>query len=251
MDMSQALSDLGMTDSTLTATQRESLDNDGYVLFRDLIDPEWLTTLRETFESIYEREGAFAGSEFHRELGTRRMSDLVNKAEVFDRVYTHPMVLAAVEHVLQRPFKLSSLNAREAQEGKGLQNLHADWGERRDGEPFHVINSLWLLDDYLPDNGSTRIVPGTHRLGSPDSKIDDTMAPHPEEIILTAPAGSVVVINSHLWHGGTTNTSGKPRRVCHGYFTAREYPQQSDQAALIRKQVYDRLSPAARWVLDV
>lgn len=251
MDMKQALSDLGVTKATLTAEERESLDSRGYVVLVGVIDSGWLCRLREAFEALYEQEGASAGSEVHKEQGTRRLSDLVNKSEVFDGVYTHPRVLAAVAHVLSRPFKLSSLNAREAQAGKGLQGLHADWGERGDSEPFHVVNSLWLLDDFLPDNGATRIVPGTHRLGVPEKNLADVLAPHADEVVLTAPAGTVVVINSHLWHGGTKNTSGQPRRVCHSYYTAREHPQQLDQAAMIRKRVYDRLSPAARWLLDV
>ncbi|MEM1211755.1 MAG: phytanoyl-CoA dioxygenase family protein [Planctomycetota bacterium] len=252
MDINQALIDLGVSDATLTSQERQALDSDGYVVLEGVIDSAWLEGLRGTFEALYEREGASAGSEVHQEAGTRRLSDLVNKDELFDRVYTHPRVLAAVAHVLQRPFKLSSLNAREAQAGTGLQALHADWGDaQKHGDAFHVVNSLWLLDDYLPDNGSTRVVPGTHRLGAPADHLDDPKAAHPDQVVLTAPAGTVVVINSHLWHGGTTNTSGKPRRVCHSYYTAREHPQQLDQAAYIRKRVYDRLSPAARWVLDV
>lgn len=256
MDCSRALSELGVADGTLSHAQREQLDRDGYVVFEGLMDRVWLEALRHRLEELFEREGASAGVEVHQEVGARRLSDLVNKGEVFDGIYTHPAVLAAVSHVIARPFKLSSLNARDALRGQGLQALHADWGARSVDEPFHVVNSLWLLDDYTGKNGSTRVVPGTHRwagtvAGYCNASWPSPEADHPDQLVLRAPAGSVVVINSHVWHGGTLNISGETRRVCHGYFVGREHRQQLDQGEYVRKRTWDRISPAARWVLDV
>jgi ectoine hydroxylase-related dioxygenase (phytanoyl-CoA dioxygenase family) len=115
-----------------------------------------------------------------------------------------------------------------------------------------VCNSIWLLDDFTQDNGATRVVPGSHLSGkSPGDVLADTRDPHPSEVLLTAPAGTVVVFNSHLWHGGTMNRSSRPRRAMHSYFTRRGNPQQTDQRAYIRPQTLARLSPAARFVLDV
>jgi hypothetical protein len=42
----------------------------------------------------------------------RRLANLVDKGEVFERVVSHPRVLEAVRHVLGDNFKLSSFNAR-------------------------------------------------------------------------------------------------------------------------------------------
>ncbi len=102
------------------------------------------------------------------------------------------------------------------------------------------------------DNGATRLVPGTHRLaGRPADYITDIRAEHPEQILFEAEAGSVMVFNSHTWHGGTQNTSGRPRRVLHSAYVAREHPQQLTQQKFIRQTTYDRISPAARYILDV
>jgi ectoine hydroxylase-related dioxygenase (phytanoyl-CoA dioxygenase family) len=236
----------------LTEGERRSLDESGYVVFPSLVGPAWLERLRAQFDLLAEREGAAAGSEFSQERGARRLSDLVNKSDVFDGVYTQPKVLAAVAHVLGRPFKLSSLNGRDALPGEGNQALHADWGARGDDEPFAVVNSIWLLDAFTELNGATRVVPGTHRLaGSPGDYVADRAAPHPDQVLLTAPAGSVGVFNAHVWHGGTTNRTDGTRRAFHCYFTAREFPQQTDQSEFIRKRTWDRISPAARYILDV
>ena len=251
-EWTETLEALGAGPGALTAEERRSLDEAGYVVFPALVGPEWLDRLRTQFDLLSEREGAAAGSEVHQERGTRRLSDLVNKGDVFDGVYTHPKVLAAVAHVLARPFKLSSLNARDALPGEGNQALHADWRARGEDEPFAVVNSIWMLDAFTERNGATRVVPGTHRLaGAPRDHVEDPAAPHADQVLLTGPAGTVGVFNAHLWHGGTTNRTEGTRRAVHCYFTAREHPQQTDQAEFIRKRTWDRITPAARYILDV
>jgi len=96
------------------------------------------------------------------------------------------------------------------------------------------------------------VVPGSHRADRPAREaLADPAAPHPGEVQLIAPAGTVVVFNSHLWHGGTLNRSGRPRRALHSYFTRRANGQQLDQKRYIRQETLARLSPAARFILDV
>src|SRR5207248_2903315 len=109
--------------------------------------------------------GENAGKEVHQETGTDRLSDLVNKAPMFEVCFTHPRVLAAIAHVLRGEFKLSSLNYRAALPGQGLQGLHADWGEAVKPGDYYVCNSIWLLDDFTAANGPTRIVPGSQDSG--------------------------------------------------------------------------------------
>ena len=101
-------------------------------------------------------------------------------------------------------------------------------------------------------NGATRLVPGTHLLaGRPADYVADINADHPEQILLEGEAGTVLVYNAHLWHGGTRNTTGLHRRVLHPAYIAREFPQQLDQRKYIRQSTFERISPAARYLLDV
>ena len=73
----------------------------------------------------------------------------------------------------------------------------------------------------------------------------------PDEVKLIAPAGTVVVFNSHAWHGGTLNRIDSPRRVIHSAFIRRDQAQQTDQKKHILPETYNRLSPEARLILDV
>jgi ectoine hydroxylase-related dioxygenase (phytanoyl-CoA dioxygenase family) len=108
-----------------------------------------------------------------------------------------------------------------------------------------------MLDDFKEDNGATRVVPGTHLKKAPQFCIEDRIADHPEQVLVTGKAGTVVVMNSHLWHGGTNNITGESRKVLHPYYVAREFKQQQDQRKYITKETYERISPAARYLLDV
>ena len=251
MDMAAALADLGVTGSTIDAATRERLDRDGYVPLPGVLSAGQVRQIRERLDGLLAAEGDHAGLEVHQEAGTSRLADLVNKGQVFEPCFTDPRVLACIAHVLG-DFKLSSLNSRAALPGQGRQGLHADFGGPVPPEGFQVCNSIWLLDDFTADNGATRVVPGSHRSGvTVREALTDGEAPHPDEVMLIAPAGTVVVFNSHLWHGGTLNRTSAPRRALHSYFTRRSRGQQLDQRRYITPETLAQLSPAARFVLDV
>ncbi len=252
MDMQEALETLDVRDDTLSADEKAILDRDGYLPLPGILSPEQVDAFRRRLAELTAAEGELAGTEVHRERGTDRLSDLINKDPIFTVCFTHPRVLAAMRHVLGPEFKLSSLNSRAALPGDGLQALHADWGEPVAPGEYTVCNSIWLLDDFTPDNGATRVVPGSHRSGRlPREAMTDPQDRHPDEVLLTAPAGTVVIFNSHVWHGGTRNRTDAPRRAMHSYFCRRDQPQQLDQQAYLRPETRARLTPAEQYILAV
>jgi ectoine hydroxylase-related dioxygenase (phytanoyl-CoA dioxygenase family) len=249
--MATALAELGVSRASLDAATSARLDRDGYVALPGVLSGEQVEAMGARLAELLAAEGDRAGLEVHQEAGTDRLADLVNKGSMFDACFTHPRVLACMAQVLG-DFKLSSLNFRAALPGQGHQPLHADFGGPVPEAGYQVCNSIWLLDDFTADNGATRVVPGSHRSGTvPRLAMPDPAAAHPGEVLLTGRAGTVVVFNSHLWHGGTKNRSDRPRRALHGYFTRRGNGQQLDQKKYVRAQTLARLSPAARFILDV
>ena len=62
-------------------------------------------------------------------------------------------------------------------------------------------------------------------------------------------AGTVVVMNAHMWHGATANRTAAPRRAMHVYFTRNDQPQQQYQKRWLSAEVQQRLSQAARRIL--
>ncbi len=252
MNTSEALASFGVRDDTLTAQEKQTLDRDGYLPLYGVLNPQQVAQFGARLDELSRSEGDKAGLEVHQEAGTDRLSDLVNKDTLFEVCFTHPRVLAAIAHVLDGDLKLSSLNARAALPGQGLQALHADWGGPVLPGEFQVCNSIWLLDDFTETNGATRVVPGSHLSQStPQQAMTDPKATHPNEVKLLAPAGTVVIFNSHVWHGGTLNASPNRRRAMHSYFCRRQQPQQLDQRKFVRAETLARLNEAAKFILAV
>ncbi len=250
--MQDVLENLGVRPDTLTQQEKDQLDQEGFLPLSGILTLDQLDSLRARVDELLEAEGDRAGTEFRQEPGTERLSDLVNKGAVFDVCFTHPRVLAGIAQVLGADFKLSSLNYRAALPGQGHQALHTDWSEPVSADQFRVCNSIWLLDDFTADNGPTRVVPGSHQRGTlPKNEMRDPAAPHPDEVTLVAPAGTVVIFNSHLWHGGTLNRTAVRRRALHGYFCRGTERQQLDQQRFARAETRARLSHGARYVLGI
>lgn len=244
----------------LTKEEKDFLDTHGYLNLGPLLSPPEVDRINERITELLQLEGEGAGAELAeskhirhpKEEGADRLADLVNKGPMFDVCYTHPRVLAGIEAVLGSDYKLSSLNYRAAKPGKGQQKLHVDYKNAVAEEGFKVCNSIWLLDDFTATNGATRIVPGTHRSKVlPEAAMSDCHDPHPDEILITAPAGSVVIFNSHVWHGGTTNRTDRDRRSIHSYFCTRDQPQQIDQKRYITEETRNRIGARGRAIIDV
>lgn len=248
----QALQALGVTESTLTQEEKNFLDTNGYLVLTNILTRDQLEAVRTRLTELMAAEGDKAGLEVHQEAGTARLSNLIDKGDVFEVFFTHPRVLAALAHVLERDMKLSSLNSRAALPGQGLQGLHADWHEPVEPGQYQVCNSIWLLDDFTKENGATRVVPGSHRWGKmPSQVMTDPSAPHPEERLLLAPAGTVAVFNSHTWHGGTLNRTPAPRRALHSYWCRRSQKQQLDQRRNLSAETQAAFSAPVRFLLDI
>lgn len=235
----------------IPTSESRQLQERGYVVLEDFITPDRLQRLRDRVEQVYAEEGDIAGHEFRREDHVRRLANLVAKGEEFADLVADPQILERVACVVGPDFKLSSLNARSANPYEDCrQPLHIDAGAIPDELGFWVCNTIWLLDDFTVENGATRCVPGSHdwRL-NPVETLEDPLASHPQEVLVTARAGAVVVMNAHMWHGGTENRTAAPRRALHAFYCRADKPQQQYQKALIPENVQQSFRPEVRKIL--
>lgn len=227
------------------------LDELGYTVLSEWMPSDLLAGLRDRTEALFELEGENAGNEFRQEPNARRLANLVAKGEVFGQIVSNPQILSYIGAVLGPRFKLSSLNARSANAmSHSRQPLHVDMGLLPDERGNCVCNTVWMLDPFTDANGALRVVPGSHRWGrKPQEDLLDAEAVHPKEILVTAPAGTVVVMNAHLWHGGTENRTSDARRALHGFYCRWDIPQQQYQKRLIPADVQRSFSPELRAIL--
>jgi ectoine hydroxylase-related dioxygenase (phytanoyl-CoA dioxygenase family) len=190
----------------LGTAQVAALDREGYVVAHGASDGASLAKLRRAFDGAPEQQ-----------RGTQHVA-LTNETPehaTWEALARHPVVLAAARHVLARAaFRVGELHGRNPLPGYGQQGLHADWPPRGPGSPFYVVTVIAMIDEFTVANGATRVVPGTHlRLGAVPKSLAQPLAHHPDERVVTGPAGSLLVMNGHLWHSGRRNDGAGPRRA--------------------------------------
>jgi hypothetical protein len=106
----EALRQCGVADNTLPPIEREALDTHGYVLIQDVMDAPWLKQLRVAFEGALGRgQQAING----KQSGTRHVDGLAYEDAGLESVYTHPRILAAAYHVLNRAFRVFQFSGRD------------------------------------------------------------------------------------------------------------------------------------------
>ena len=177
-----------------------------------------------------------------------KVSDFVNRGAAFDNLYILPALLEACCRVIGGPFKLSSFHARTLRPGAHAQELHVD--VPRNSADWPLLGFILMVDDFRPDNGTTRFVPGSHwRPGTPEDTMPDVRAAHDAEVLACGVAGSLLVFNGSTWHGHTANASNRPRRSIQGAFIPRAGRAATDFAARMQPETRARLSSLAHTLL--
>jgi ectoine hydroxylase-related dioxygenase (phytanoyl-CoA dioxygenase family) len=265
----QALRELGVSTTTLTDAQKHQFDEQGFFIVEGVLSPEDCAAMRAEFERIHTAESDRGGHEVHVEPGARRISNIFNKTTAFDKCLWIPEVLAASAYLLGE-IKTHGANLRDPVKGYGQQDLHTDVPKKFDDD-WWVVNSMLMMDDMTLDNGPTRVVPGSHRWAainvpyvnigdweppplSPEDEARipaDLGAPYPGEVLVEAPAGSAIICNSSMWHAGTVKKTDAPRRMLHLSYTRRDLPQQLVQLDHLTKELYDRMTPVQRYLMEI
>jgi ectoine hydroxylase-related dioxygenase (phytanoyl-CoA dioxygenase family) len=162
---------------------------------------------------------------------------------------TSPL-LEACYHVIAAPFKLSTTLGRTLRPHAAAQDLHVDI--KRDSADLPMVGFILMIDEFRPDNGATRFMPGSHKWPTvPEEVMHDRQAEYEGEVPACGPAGSLIIFNGSVWHGHTANKSARARRSIQGYFVRREAQSGIDLAARMQPETLARIGPLARYVLAV
>lgn len=182
------------------------LDQDGYTVIESVLSQTECKDLNERLNRTYAGLKSAGRNTYPGGVGRteRLILNLHNKDAAFVELIDHPAVFPLVQYVMQNgsyqnnePFIVTQFSARDPHLGAPPQQLHID--SRFPGPAFPLMAiALWMINDFTIESGGTRLVPGSHRrLLYPENGVT-----YGDEIIVQAPAGSVILYNGSAWHGG-------------------------------------------------
>lgn len=232
----------------LSDAERALLDENGYVTLPDVLTPVEARRVRDRVMALADAERAADPDCVYLDGKGQRVWNLVNKDEMFERLVQNRRTLGALEGLLGADCTLSSFTANVIGPGSPPGGIHMDSPLTALPAPLPpyalVANSVWLLDDFTPENGATFCAPGSHLLGRPPTRDDD-----PSLIQLTGRAGSVTIIHGSIWHGSAPNTTERHRVALLGFYSRAVMKPQQNHLALATPGVLERATPVMRRLL--
>src|SRR5260221_8093277 len=157
---------VGTPDATHSVTTQQLLDR-GYLIIENAADPATMHVLNAElaphFAAAPFGTGPFYGPE------TKRFGRALARSETLADLVLDQQVYGIVAEVLGPNCDSLQLNLTQAIEihpGAPAQGPHRDadmWWLPR-GMMEIMVNVMWALDDFTPENGATRVWPGSNRM---------------------------------------------------------------------------------------
>ncbi len=225
------------------------LDEYGYVVLKEAMSPEQANTLRERSAELAATEKAAGGEHVYFDGRAQRVWNLVNKGRIYEEMIQLPQVLALQEHLLGDDCVLSSFTVNLIGPGATAGGLHVDFPIGRYPQPSSPFafcaNTIYVLDDFTPENGATRVVPGSYKRGrSPDPEVE-----YEDVIQLDVRKGDIVIIHGATWHSSGANRTERERMILLGFFCRSFMKPQQDQFRLARPEVVARATTSLKRLL--
>ena len=227
-----------------TAAHVKQVMEVGYTIVENAIEPDLVAALAEDLQRLERELGVVPANNLFEGAKTVRIYNLLVHGKLYERIPVHERVLPIVEGVLDRGCLVSSLSSIAFDPGEAAQPLHADDQLIPLPKPHVSIicNTMWALTDFTAANGATRVVRGSHRA-------DRSPQPYGEPVETrhaVMRAGSVLVFDGSIWHGGGANKTTARRLGVAMNYCAGWIRQQENQQLGIPLEVARSFSPRLR-----
>lgn len=203
------MADLQDFDADVSADRlTEAITSDGYAIVRDLLAED--ARARLAGELAPQLDAALGGSDPFMGAKTKRFGALLSRCPTTRDMVTYPLVLETADRVLGpycARYRINYTGVMHIEPGETAQIMHRDTGfyPIQNPSPPLTFATMWAVTDFTPENGGTRVVPGSHLW--PDER-----TPTPEEVVsVEMPAGAALMYVGSMIHGGGANRTNAAR----------------------------------------
>jgi ectoine hydroxylase-related dioxygenase (phytanoyl-CoA dioxygenase family) len=190
----------------LVAECMTQIEAEGYVIVPEVLSRD---AVREVREAILPLLPDRLGRNTFEGFATQRVYAVLEKTRASDALVEHPLVLALLDRMLEPNYLLSQLQVINILPGEAEQPLHYDDGLYPWPRPRPALGAatIWAIDPFTADNGSTALIPRSHVWGDRAPTSED-LAQKKSAIM---PPGSLLFFTGKLWHCGGANRSPAAR----------------------------------------
>jgi ectoine hydroxylase-related dioxygenase (phytanoyl-CoA dioxygenase family) len=201
----------------------DAVNNDGFVVLKDIVDPEHIAVLRDKLTEDVAALLARPDAPFNWNTGNIQQDPPPFAPYLFRDVLVNDLVIQVTNAVLGPGMYSSFYSGNTAVKSDSRQPVHGDTGHLWKNNPViapahNLVINLPLVD-VSAENGATEIWPGTHR--DPTISIHDAIELTEEHLAKwrasnppiqpNVTAGSVLIRDMRLWHAGMPNHTDVPR----------------------------------------
>lgn len=207
------------------------INDNGFVIRENIFTKKDTDELRIQLDKVWEDQLNEFGSSFLKkinEFGIARC--FIDKHYIFQKIITKKQILEVVDLTVGPNAILHLQNGiiNYPEKKHNQATFHRDFAKDFISSKMLSINALIAIDDFKKNNGSTIIVPKTHK----DENFPSKKYIHENAIQITAPAGSVIFFDSLLFHKVGSNLSENKRRAINLQYTRPFIKQQIDYPKL-------------------
>lgn len=219
----------------------EEIERNGWAVIEGAIPPAELDECRERIDKAYAAQvKEFGGEE---RLARAKDKNVVRVISAYDdffmRYVNQDVVMQYVHAMLGKNVVLSSQSAIINHPVKDAIISHV-W--HRDLQYQHFVASrplavqaLYCIEDFNPETGGTLVLPASHKFAEFPS--DTYVLKH--QLQLTAPAGSVIIFDSMLYHRTGVNTGRNVRRGINNVYVIPIIQQQISYPPMLKGRFSD------------
>ena len=199
--------------STLSLGDRiRQLEVEGYLVLPDLLSPDQIDALKA-------KTAEFETTAVDYSVHQRGRNNLQFHGGPISDLIAHEPTIAFLRELFGGDPVMMSYGYAISEPGHPGISLHADgqpYGSQIFGYegscPF-LVRVLYYLDDLTEEVSPFRVVPRSHLCMHAEANPYLRYETHPEEVMVTASAGSAVLINHRVFHGNYPNTGDRPREM--------------------------------------
>jgi ectoine hydroxylase-related dioxygenase (phytanoyl-CoA dioxygenase family) len=214
------------------AQQKTFYEDEGYLVFPELLSSEELARLREALaEVLVEADGLTQTTDkfsvTQADDGTwsvRRIFNPTTHHQAFYDLVFNPKILDVVENLIGPDIQLhhTKLNLKPPSNREARFEWHQDYPFFPHTN-FDLLAVMIYLDDSTEENGCLTIIPGSHKLGPRNhlfakdgafsSQLEDksVLANPTRWIKVPVPAGGMEIHHCNMLHSSTANRGTRPR----------------------------------------